>query len=147
MKQIFIVGEYYLDLIVSLQDTLVINRLMPMPQDKNLTYEWTPMIAFRLYKENQSIKTDTIFVFSLEKYNQEFLDHFNNVIISLEEEDYAGQYEGYLIDYTFIKAVKDPDKYSESLKSLGTFDGYLGPIYRDMLLYFDIYYRNKKNNN
>jgi hypothetical protein len=147
VNRVYSRGEYYLELISPLEDTLKITRLTMIPQPTSLMSDWTPMIAFRLFEQDQMIKMDTLFVFPIEKYSQDFIMHHGDEVNRLKKEDGAGLYKEHLIGYAFIKAVKEPEHYSKLLKTLGPFDGYLGPIYRDMLWYFDIFYKNHAPDN
>ncbi len=141
-------GEYYLDLIKPKSEELEIVRLMRMPQDKSLKYEWTQVLSIRFFEQNGLIKTDSSFVLPLETYNQDFLKHFKSEIDRVKNDSTDKlNYRDYLIDYYFIQAVKNPEKYSKKLKSIGPFDGYLGPIYRDVLKYYELFERENTVSN
>ncbi|MDA8956436.1 hypothetical protein N9H19_02330 [Flavobacteriales bacterium] len=137
---IFMDGEYYLDLIKPKLEELEIVRLMKMPRDTSLKYEWTEVLSIRVFEQNGLIKTDSSFVLPVNSYNQDFLKHFKSEIDRMKN-DTKGKinYPDYLIDYYFIQAVKNPEKYSKKFKSIGPFDGYLGPIYRDALKYYELF--------
>lgn len=137
---IFEDGEYYLDIIKPKLEELEIVRLKKMPRDKSLKYEWTEILSIRIFEQNGLIKTDSSFVFPVDSYNQDFLKYFKSEIDRVKN-DLKGKfnYPEYLIDYNFIQAVKNPEKYSKKLKSIGPFDGYLGPIYRDILKYYELF--------
>lgn len=137
---IFIDGEYYLDIIKPKPEELEIVRLKKMPIDTSLKYEWTEVISIRIFEQNGLIKTDSSFVLPVDSYNQDFLNHFKSEIDRMKN-DTKGKinYRDYLIDYNFIQAIKNPEKYSKNIKSIGPFDGYSGPIYRDALKYYELF--------
>jgi len=137
---IFMDGEYYLDLIKPKQKELEIVRLMKMPRDTSLKYEWIEVLSIRVFEQNGLIKTDSSFVFPVDSYNQSFLKHFKSEIDRMKNDTKEKiNYPDYLIDYYFIQAVKNPERYSKKFKSIGPFDGYLGPIYRDALKYYELF--------
>jgi len=138
--QLFKDGEYYLDIIKPKSKELEIVRLMRMPRDKSLKYKWTQVLSIRFFEQNGLIKTDSSFVLPLDTYNQDFLKYFKSEIDRVKNDSTDKlNYPDYLIDYCFIQAVKNPEKYSKKLKSIGPFDGYLGPIYRDILKYYELF--------
>lgn len=138
--QLFENGEYYLDIIKPKSEELEIVRLMRMPRDKSLKYKWTQVLSIRFFEQNGLIKTDSSFVLPINTYNQDFLKYFKSEIDRVKNDSSEKlKYPDYLIDYSFIQAVKNPKKYSKKLKSIGPFDGYLGPIYRDVLKYYELF--------
>lgn len=138
-------GEYYLNKIVPKPNQIEVIRLRRMPVSKKLDYDWTEIISIKIHKVNQQIKVDSSFVLSVDLYDQEFIDYFKSEISKLENDPTIDQtnYLEYLIDYSFIQAVINPKEYGQILHGLGPFDGYLGPLYRDILMYYKIF-ENKK---
>lgn len=133
-------GEYYMDIIKPKYNEIEIVRLIRMPQDKSLKYNWTEVISVRLFEDNGIIKSDSSFVLPIDAYNNDFLKYFKSEIDRVKNDSTKIlSYYDYLISYYFIKAVKNPLKYSEKLRAIGPFDGYLGPIYRDVLDYYKLF--------
>ena len=140
LKQIFEDGEYYIDLIKSHSNYFEIIRLMQFPNGKKLNYELTPVLSIKIIEKNNTIKIDSSFVFPYDNYDKDFLDLFESELDRVKNDsvEYI-KYNDYLIDYLFIQAIGNPKKYSGKLKSIGPFDGYLGPIYRDILEYYKLF--------
>jgi len=138
-------GEYYLNRILPKPNQLEVVRLRRMPVSKKLDYEWTDIISIKFHEGNQELKVDSSFVLSVDLYDQEFLNYFKSEISKLENDATKDQtnYLEYLIDYSFIQAVINPKEHGHILNSLGPFDGYLGPLYRDILMYYKIFENTK----
>ncbi len=137
-------SEYYINLIKPGINQLVVNRVIRMPTGKGIEYDWKEITSLRFYYSNGEIKRDKYFIMSTEHYNDEFLKFFHKTI-EYEKNDptISGNYYEHLIDYYFIQAIKEPIKYENKLKNLGPFDGYLGPIYRDILEYYELFKKTK----
>lgn len=143
--QLFEDGEYYLHIIKPKPKELEIVRLLRMPRDKSLKYKWTEILSIRFFEQNGIIKSDSSFVLTTNIYDQDFLKYFKSEIDRVKNDSTKKlNYYDYLIDYCLIQAVKNPEKYSDKLKSIGPFDGYLGPIYRDVLEYYELFEKEYK---
>lgn len=141
-------GIPYKDKVMLKPDTLIIERLIQMPTDTTLVYNYLPVISTEILNDRGMLKKHVSFVFPYEKFEEEFLNYLKDQINLARNDSVSFKYHDLLLHYIFIMAVINPAEYAVKLKSPKTttdiiIDGYTAIIYIELLEYYKLFEENK----
>lgn len=144
-KSIFYEGEYYTDSVKIHSDGFEIFRLKNIPNINGGKYFPVPIIEFKVKQTDKGLLIDTIFALPQTYYSKEYIAQVENVLNDMiNNKSRELDIEDYQLHLLFLKALNNESDLKQ-FNDAGTYDGYLGPIYRDFGRYIKIKLEDEKN--
>ncbi|MCF8295923.1 MAG: hypothetical protein K9J13_00140 [Saprospiraceae bacterium] len=143
-SDIFSDGEYYTDSVKLHSNSIEIFKTSWFSLYTFENSVRVPMISIHLLERNGAIHIDSTFAFPVNEISISQLQKIEKELVDIKSDpERSNDYPIFRMEYLFMKAIHDPEKYSADFLSIGSLDGYMGRIYRDYRKYFTLYLKEK----